>query len=101
MMRTEQGGRCFALSLPQRDLWIAHQLDPRSYNDAVMYEVTGTFDVAAWRGALGELVERHDTLRTSFARVADDLAQIVSSRVDIPFEVVDATGWDRARVEAA
>ncbi|MFC8045977.1 amino acid adenylation domain-containing protein [Nocardia sp. NPDC057353] len=56
------------LALPQQRLWFLNRLDPANsaYNIAVALQIDGALDIAALRSALGDLVERHEVLRTVF-----------------------------------
>ena len=57
------------LSYPQERLWFLEQLHPGSaaFNLPVGTRLWGRFEIASFRRALGEVVERHETLRTRFA----------------------------------
>ncbi len=59
-------------SFAQQRLWFLHQLEPASprYNVPVAVELRGRLAPRALAAALGEVVRRHETLRTVFA--ADD-----------------------------
>ncbi|MDQ2835883.1 MAG: amino acid adenylation domain-containing protein [Actinomycetota bacterium] len=86
------------LSFAQQRLWFLDQLYPASadYISPLAWELTGELDVAALRGALSRLVERHEVLRTTFSTVdgkpcqniADtgsiDLAVAAADEVDLP-----------------
>ncbi|MGW1738536.1 amino acid adenylation domain-containing protein [Nocardia sp. NPDC001965] len=56
------------LSLPQQRLWFLNRFAPESsaYNIAFVLDIEGTLDVPALRAALGDIVERHEVLRTVF-----------------------------------
>ncbi|WP_084514267.1 non-ribosomal peptide synthetase [Nocardia acidivorans] len=56
------------LSLPQQRLWFLNRYSPESsaYNIAFVLRIDGDPDVLALRAALGDLVERHEVLRTVF-----------------------------------
>ncbi|GAC71062.1 putative non-ribosomal peptide synthetase [Gordonia soli NBRC 108243] len=56
------------LSGVQRGLWSLNQADPTSpvYNIGLTLEIDGDLDVAAMTGALGDLIGRHESLRTRY-----------------------------------
>lgn len=56
------------LSLAQRRMWLLHELDPGdpSYHIAGAVAIRGNIDVTALRDALGDIVRRHEALRTTF-----------------------------------
>ncbi|MCP3427307.1 condensation domain-containing protein, partial [Rothia sp. AR01] len=52
----------------QSRLWFLHRLDPASaeYNVVLRIALSGSLDAGALAGAVGDLVERHEILRTVF-----------------------------------
>ncbi|MFH5232129.1 amino acid adenylation domain-containing protein [Antrihabitans sp. NCIMB 15450] len=56
------------LSLPQQHMWLTNQFDVSSpnYNVPFAIRLTGTLDVDALRAAIGDVVERHEPLRTIY-----------------------------------
>ncbi|OAD41802.1 hypothetical protein LPB72_10875 [Hydrogenophaga crassostreae] len=56
------------LSFSQERMWFMHELAPESsaYNVPLALRLQGPFDMAAMRGALTRIVERHEILRTRF-----------------------------------
>jgi amino acid adenylation domain-containing protein/FkbM family methyltransferase len=56
------------LSFAQERLWFLQQLEPGSafYNNSLTLRLTGALDAAALERTLGEIVRRHETLRTTF-----------------------------------
>ncbi len=87
------------LSYEQRSLWFLDRLAPGSaaYHVAAAARVDG-LDVLRLRVAFEILVERHPGLRTTFHAVDGEPLQEVHARLDLPFAVEDATGWDEARL---
>src|SRR5262249_49487673 len=59
------------LSHAQERLWFLDRLEPGSatYNIAAHVGLTGQLDLSAFRRALGEIVRRHEALRTRFVLV--------------------------------
>jgi amino acid adenylation domain-containing protein len=66
----EDGVRVLPLTEGQRQLWIESQMGEdggRAYIESLSIRLHGALDVAALRGALQALSDRHDALRTTFA----------------------------------
>ncbi|GAB3159275.1 hypothetical protein GCM10027290_63980 [Micromonospora sonneratiae] len=84
------------LSPAQRRLWLVEQMHPGgpAYNEAAATSLRGPLDVAALRGALRDVVDRHAPLRTSYRIVDGQPTQVVHQRVPVDCPVVDRTGWD-------
>jgi amino acid adenylation domain-containing protein len=77
IVRIPRGGS-LPVSFAQQRLWMLHQLDPAnpSYNVPASVRLTGRLDVEALARVLGEVVRRHEVLRTTF-RVVDGLPRQV------------------------
>ncbi|AHH15621.1 non-ribosomal peptide synthetase [Nocardia nova SH22a] len=56
------------LSLAQQRMWVINQLDPESpaYNIPLAIQLTGNLDVEVLRQAVGDVLERHEVLRTRY-----------------------------------
>ncbi|MFF0544460.1 non-ribosomal peptide synthase/polyketide synthase [Nocardia thailandica] len=69
------------LSPAQSRLWFLHRFDPDSvaHHIPVALRLTGDLDVAALRGALGDLVARHETLRTTYPEIDGAGTQLVGA----------------------
>ena len=84
-------GASAPLSFAQERLWFLEQLEPgtSAYNVSSSVTLEGGLDVLALRGALDEIVRRHETFRTRFAIEGGQPVQIVDEPVPFPFEEVD------------
>ena len=93
------------LSFAQSRLWFLDQLQGPSpiYNMAVALRLCGRLDVEALGAALGDVVGRHESLRTLFAAPEGIPQQVVvpPERADFGWQVVDATGWPADRLGEA
>nr|WP_316573503.1 non-ribosomal peptide synthetase [Nocardia canadensis] len=67
------------LSLAQQRMWFLNQFDPESvaYNIPMAVRLGGAIDVDALRAAVGDLVARHETLRTVYPETDDGPIQRV------------------------
>ncbi|WP_231992807.1 non-ribosomal peptide synthetase, partial [Mycobacterium sp. 1164985.4] len=85
------------LSFGQHRLWFIDQLQGPSavYNMAVALRLEGPLDVAALGAALGDVVGRHESLRTLFPAPGGIPRQVVVpvDRVDFDWGIADAGGW--------
>jgi len=94
--------RPLPLSFAQERLWFLHRLDPGSttYNMHVPLRLRGPLDVAALERALGEIVRRHESLRTVFRDVDGLPAQVVAPAAGFALPVDDLSALDDAEREA-
>ncbi|HEX8272559.1 MAG TPA: amino acid adenylation domain-containing protein, partial [Longimicrobiaceae bacterium] len=92
----------FPLSFAQQRLWFLHQLEPASplYNMFSPFRLLGPLDAAALGTALGEIVRRHEALRTVFAAEAGEPVQVVSPPGGWKLDVEELCGLDEAGREA-
>ncbi len=97
-------GRPLPASYGQQRLWFLDRFDQDTplYNTHFSLRLTGQLDVAALRGALLEIVRRHEVLRTRFATSVDGLVQLVHPDPELPFDTAElpagATDRDRWRL---
>ncbi len=93
------------LSFSQNRLWFLDQLQGPSatYNMPVGLRLNGALNAEALGAALGDVVSRHESLRTIFAAPEGVPRQIVvaADRADFGWTVVDATGWSQKQLDDA
>ncbi|HEV7655228.1 MAG TPA: amino acid adenylation domain-containing protein [Mycobacteriales bacterium] len=91
-------------SYEQQRLVFLSRLDPEGvhYHSPFACRLTGDLQVAALRRALGEVVRRHEVLRTVFDLSGSEPTQVVLDPAPVPVPVVDVSGLpgDRAAAEA-
>ncbi|MEM7351561.1 MAG: amino acid adenylation domain-containing protein [Acidobacteriota bacterium] len=82
------------LSFAQQRLWFLQQLDPASpvFNIADAVELKGQLDVAAMALAVQGVVQRHESLRTTFAEVDGDAVQRIATVPRTSLPLVDLEG---------
>src|SRR6185312_14453119 len=66
-------------SFSQERLWFLEQLEGAgaAYHMPDAWEIRGSLDCGALRSSFGELVRRHESLRTRFAIVHGQVAQVI------------------------
>ncbi|MGV0607805.1 non-ribosomal peptide synthetase, partial [Mycolicibacterium sp. XJ1904] len=93
------------LSFAQNRLWFIDQLQGPSpvYNMPVALRISGGLDVEALGAALGDVVGRHESLRTLFSVVEGVPRQVVVALdgVDFGWDVVDGVGWSAGQLGEA
>lgn len=85
------------LSFSQERLWFIDQLEPKNaaYNIPAAIRMTGKLDTISLNLALGELLRRHESLRTTFARKDGNPVQVVTPSRGITLMNRRAGIWGR------
>jgi amino acid adenylation domain-containing protein len=91
------------LSFAQERLWLIDRLQPAGsvYNVPSAVRLGGALDVPALERALGEIVRRHEALRTTFAERDGAPVQVIAPFAGFQLPVEDLSGVDGAAREAA
>lgn len=92
----------YPVSHTQRRLWIVDQMSGGSgtYHIPIALWLDGGLDARALREGLREVVQRHESLRTTFAEAEGRIHQFVRDQVDLPWEDIDLSA-DPEREERA
>jgi Condensation domain len=79
------------LSYAQQRLWFLEQLEPgvSAYNLSIAFRLTGILDVTAMEKSLGEIVRRHEILRTIFPARDGRPVQVIVPALSVTLPVVD------------
>ncbi|HET7232709.1 MAG TPA: non-ribosomal peptide synthase/polyketide synthase [Longimicrobium sp.] len=99
----ERDGSPLPLSFAQERLWFIDRLEPGSatYNVPGAWRLAGALDERALERALGEIVRRHETLRTTFGEVDGSPVQVIAPFVAFSLPVEDLSALSEADREAA
>ncbi|TQM32345.1 amino acid adenylation domain-containing protein [Nocardia bhagyanarayanae] len=88
------------LSLAQQRLWILNRFAEHAaaYNMPLAVRLDGPLDHAALRAGLVDVIDRHESLRTTFPEAADGPYQLIHPATEIPLTLdpIDAVGADVA-----
>ncbi|HEV2733633.1 MAG TPA: condensation domain-containing protein, partial [Longimicrobiaceae bacterium] len=82
------------LSFAQQRLWFLDRMEPGNpaYNIPIFLRLRGRLDAGALRRALGEVVRRHEALRTRFDSDGGEPTQRVDPPAPVPLPLVELGG---------
>ncbi|HEU0052123.1 MAG TPA: amino acid adenylation domain-containing protein, partial [Longimicrobium sp.] len=102
-IRPREGGGPAPLSFAQERLWFIDRLEPgnATYNISAAWRLGGVLDTPALERALGEVVRRHEALRTTFGEVDGSPVQVIAPFSGFALPVEDLSGFGEADREAA
>ncbi len=91
----------FPCSWSQRRFWLLHQIVPESdrYNTGRVIELSGVLDVGGLEWAIGEVIGRHESLRTTFVEIDGEPWQVVGEAGGWELPREDLTGLGGAELE--
>src|SRR5688572_7147510 len=91
------------MSFAQQRLWLLDQLEPSNstYNITMAYRLTGRLNVSALEQSLNEIVQRHESLRTTFAIVDGQPAQLIAPALTLSLPLTDLTHLSDSEREGA
>jgi tyrocidine synthetase III len=84
----------YPLSSPQKRLFLIYQMAPKStaYNLPEILELKGVLDKKRLKGCFEKLLNRHESLRSSFVSIADEPVQIIDPEVAFDIRSYNAQG---------
>ncbi|MET9629919.1 condensation domain-containing protein [Lentzea sp. NPDC006480] len=90
-------------SFAQEQLWFLSRLVPGvpNYNVPFRFAFDGPLDAEALTGALNDVIERHDALRTTLEATPDGLRQIVHPHLETELAQTDLSGYEEPDTLAA
>jgi len=93
------------LTLAQERMWLLDQMETGSaqYNNAASIRFSGPLDITALEQSLGQIIKRHEILRTTFALVGAQPQQEISpvTPYSLPFRDVSTLPEDKREAEIA
>ncbi len=99
----KRGEGPYSLSFAQQRLWVLDRLMPglAVYHIPLTMRLRGRLDRQALRSALDALLERHETLRTTFSAAADGPVQIIGAPQPVEIEEADLSALPESEREMA
>ncbi|WP_020619067.1 non-ribosomal peptide synthetase [Paenibacillus daejeonensis] len=88
----------YAMSPAQKRLFVIHEMDPSStvYNMPGMMEMAGEADLPRIAQAFQQLVDRHESLRTSFLMEEGEPVQRIHEHISVIVDYEDASGVEQS-----
>ena len=84
------------VSFSQQRLWFIDQFEGSSaqYHIPEAWRLRGDLDINALRSAVNEIIERHESLRTSFAQIDGDPVQVICPHLALDVPLIDLSALD-------
>ncbi|ASS74665.1 hypothetical protein CIG75_06565 [Tumebacillus algifaecis] len=95
-----QGTGPAQLSYDQERIWFFQQMEPNdpAYNMYNVVKITGALDLERMEQSVAKIVQRHETLRTTFAQFDSVPMAVVADSLAVPLVVNDVRGTAEAVV---
>uniref|UniRef100_A0A0C1QM90 Condensation domain-containing protein n=1 Tax=Tolypothrix bouteillei VB521301 TaxID=1479485 RepID=A0A0C1QM90_9CYAN len=79
------------LSFSQERLWFLYQLqsDSSTYNVSFAFRLQGLLNITALENSLNEIIQRHETLRTTFVVAENTRVQAIAPSFKLTLPIVD------------
>ena len=89
------------LSFGQQRLWFLEQLEPGSavYNIGLTFHFNGVLDTSALEKSFGEIIKRHEVLRTRFLHSEGEPVQAVFACDDFRLDIADLSVYPESERE--
>jgi len=90
------------LSFAQQRLWFLDQLEPDSpfYNIPTALRLTGSLNLDVLEQSIHEIVDRHESLRTTFQSKDGKPYQVIADTLELPIEKIDLSSLPENEREA-
>ncbi|MBD2612452.1 amino acid adenylation domain-containing protein [Nostoc punctiforme FACHB-252] len=94
--------KSYPLTHGQQGLWFLYKLAPTSaaYNVAFTARICSHLNIPALQRAFQKLVNRHPTLRTTFAQKDGEPFQQIHEYQEVDFENIDASVWNEDELKS-
>ena len=91
----------FPASFGQRRLWFLDQFEPNSpfYNIPSAFRLYGPFRLDIFKRAIQEIVDRHESIRTTFASSDGEPVQVIAAKLKLPVPVIDLSSIEAEQKE--
>ena len=95
-------GEELLMSFAQQRLWFIYQLDPHNpaYNLPAAIRLSGKLNEEALEKSLSAIVQRHESLRTSFADIQGRCVQVIKPHQSMDLPLVDLSDMDKDERDA-
>ncbi|MBE9165412.1 non-ribosomal peptide synthetase [Tychonema sp. LEGE 06208] len=93
----------FPASFAQQRLWFLNQLAPGNpfYNVSTALRLTGFLNLISLEQTFNEIVQRHETLRTTFTLLEGELVQIIAPILTVSLPTIDLQNLSPTQQETA